>query len=255
VLSYRVQLIVSASDSWCRRSHGRHSNRFIASLATITPSSPENTKLSLSPPLWLVDVHNKLWGKRDLYDQIFRTAKLTKTDFIELQLRLHNHDPERNSESYIAKDVLAIKAEFLRPRSFADITAHFDAGCNGNLAPRLVFDTSDDVTPPMPSDPVDAAAMDVDPDPNSSSHPYIDADAAYLSTGATAIFPCTIRYMDLTLLKLKHFPRAPQLMLLRNEWGNMVDIFNKRREGIRGSAVFTGQPGIGEHCCRFNSYF
>jgi hypothetical protein len=27
----------------------------------------------------------------------------------------------------------------------------------------------------------------------------------------------------------------------------MIDIFNKRKKGIRGSAVFTGQPGIGEH--------
>jgi len=28
----------------------------------------------------------------------------------------------------------------------------------------------------------------------------------------------------------------------------MVDIFNRRQMGIRGGAVFTGQPGIGKTC-------
>ena len=75
----------------------------------------------------------------------------------------------------------------------------------------------------------------------------VDEDATHLSTGDTAIFPCTIRYMDLRVLELTNFStRIPQLMFLRKEWDNMVDIFNRREKGIRGSAVFTGQPGIGE---------
>ena len=41
--------------------------------------------------------------------------------------------------------------------------------------------------------------------------------------------------------------RVLPLMLFRNEWGTMIDLFNEREKGIRGSAVFTGQPGIGEH--------
>jgi len=158
----------------------------------------------------------------------------------------------------VAKDVLAIKAEFLRSKSLSDPTvaaAYFDAKSNGGLAPKLVFDTSADITSPMPSDTADEDAgaamdtdMDIDPNPVSSIEPYINTDAIYLSTGARGVFPCTIRYMDLTGLGLKYPIRIPQLTLLRNEWGNMVDIFNKRREGVRGSAVFTGQPGIGEHC-------
>ena len=90
-------------------------------------------------------------------------------------------------------------------------------------------------------------AMDVEPDQGRS---YIEKDATYLTTGETAIFPCTIRYMDLTILDVTHFTRTPQLMLLRNEWDNMVDIFNKRKRVIEGGAVVTGEPGIGEcyHC-------
>jgi hypothetical protein len=158
----------------------------------------------------------------------------------------------------VAKNVLAIKADFLRFKSLPDTAAaaaYFDTKSNGGLAPKLVFDTSADITPPMPSDTADeddGAAMDtdmdIDPNPISSIEAYINTDAIYLSTGATAVFPCTIRYMDLTCLELNYRVRIPQLTLLRNEWGNMVDIFNGRQKGVLGSAVFTGQPGIGEHC-------
>ena len=34
---------------------------------------------------------------------------------------------------------------------------------------------------------------------------YIEKDAIYLSTEETAIFPLTIRYMDLTALNLTYF--------------------------------------------------
>jgi hypothetical protein len=89
--------------------------------------------------------------------------------------------------------------------------------------------------------------MDIDPDPSSSCSSHIDTDVAHLSNETTAIFPCTIQYMDLTVLKLENSIRVPQLMLFRNEWGSMIDIFNEREKGMRGSAVFAGQPGIGEH--------
>jgi hypothetical protein len=226
---------------------GVNSSRLI--IHQVASSSRKSNLSSLPPPPpWLVELHSKLWGKRDLFDEIFRTVTLTQNDFIELQQQLHSHDPERNSDSSESKDVTTIKAGFLRSKSTADPTAfaHFDATPNGNLAPKLVFDTTCDVTPPIPSE--DTAAID------SSEHvdamnvdlDYIEKDSLYLSTGGTAIFPCTFRFMDLTVLGLTHFIRTPQLMLLRNEWGNMLDIFNKRERGIRGSAVFTGQPGIGK---------
>ena len=78
---------------------------------------------------------------------------------------------------------------------------------------------------------------------------YIDEDATVLSLGPTAIFPCTIRYMDLTCLNLRHFKRVSQVLLIRNEWDAVVDIFNQREIGFRGSAILTGQPGTGKHHC------
>ena len=103
---------------------------------------------------------------------------------------------------------------------------------------KLAFDNSLDITTPMPSD---TEYEDTDIDVES----YINSDAIYFSSGVASIFPCIIRYMDLTTLKLKYQVKKPQLTLLCNEWGNMVDIFNGRKRGVLGSAVFTGQPGIG----------
>ena len=220
----------------------------------MSPFSSAESNLSFSaflPPIWLIELHTKLWGKRQFFDDIFRTATLTKADFIHLQQELHSHNPERNSDDYEVQNVLAIKADFLRSRSSVDSRASsslFDSAHDNLLVPKLVFDTTHDVSPTddidTTSTDVDANAMDVVPDP----HSYIEKDAIYLSTGDTAIFPCTIRYMDLRPLGLTHFTRTPQLMLLRKEWEDMVDLFNKREKGIRGGAIFTGQPGIGE-CC------
>ena len=93
----------------------------------------------------------------------------------------------------------------------------------------------------------DDDAMDIDP-----NHGYAGSHTDHLSMEATAIFPYTIRYVDLTVLSLKNNLRASLLMLFRNERSTMIDIFNKRTnlKGIRGSAVFTGQPGVGKrhHC-------
>jgi len=136
----------------------------------------------------------------------------------------------------VAKDVLANKPDFLRKKS-EPLKTDFGDG----LAPRLVFDA----TQPPSSSVVGSDAVSYDDDGDDAMG--IDPNHGYhLSNEATAIFPYTIRYVDLTVLNLKNDLRVPLLMLFRNEWGSMIDIFNKRTD-IRRSAIFTGQPGIGEH--------
>jgi hypothetical protein len=251
-------------------------------LATITPSSSNTSNLSAVPPSWLVEIHQKLWGRRDLFDQIFRTANLTKTDFIELQAQLHHRNSSRTYKSYVATNVLALKSDFLRYRS-VDTAANFskyDAASNGQLVPKLDVDKSNDLVPitaradvdSVDTDAIGADAVDIQPldigaepdhtddvhtdamdadfgvEPNPNSPTYYDTNAAFLSDGSAAVLPCTIRYMDLTVLKLKHLTRVPHVMLIRDDWEAVVDIFNRRQKGILGSAAITGQPGIGEHC-------
>jgi hypothetical protein len=214
---------------------------------------------------WLIEMHKKLWGRLDLVGEIFRVADLTTEDFIELQRQLHDKDPSRSSESYHAKDVLAIKAKFLRSRSrglsLSDITT-----CAGRL-PQLRGHTNPDDPDASDEDEASASmddnddadtdasdavalmdAMNINADANSDpSCRYIEADAASLSKGSNAIFPCTIQYMDFSFLCLEDTGRYEALMLIRDEWRIMVDIFNERKLGIRGGAIFSGQPGIGEY--------
>ncbi|KAM6495094.1 hypothetical protein JOM56_009717 [Amanita muscaria] len=205
-----------------------------------------------SPPLlnliddtrsWLAVIHSKLWDEHKIFGDIFRTATLTKDDFNELQALLDEQNPERISDTYVAGNVLATKSAFLRVKS-TPLSTDFGSG----LAPRLVFDASSDAV--ANDDAIADDAMDTDPDHCSSD--LVDPHMAHLSNEAKAIFPYTIRYVDLTVLKLKEDLRVPQLILFRNEWGTMIDIFNKSEPGRRGSAVFTGQPGIGKTCLLYS---
>ena len=186
---------------------------------------------------WLAVIHHKLWGEREFFGKIFRTANLTEHHFKELQDLLDKDNPGRTSDLYVAKDVLARKADFLREKS-EPLEIDFGDG----LVPRLVFDaTQSPSSGVVDNDDVADDDNDAVADDDDGSH------TDHLSKEAKAIFPYTIRYVDLTALDLKNLS-VPLLMLFRNEWGTMIDIFNKRthRKGIRGSAVFTGQPGIGK---------
>ena len=88
------------------------------------------------------------------------------------------------------------------------------------------------------------AVGDESDDDSEGDSKYIGHDATVLSD---TIFPCTIRYMDLTCLDLQHFRRVSQVLLIRDEWDEVVDIFNKRDPRIQGSALLTGQPGTGKY--------
>jgi hypothetical protein len=171
------------------------------------------------------------------------------------------------------------------------ITAHFskyDAASDDKLVPTLgpigsagaddtdTVDTDSDgmvieeanVTDTQEANvtnPEEANTMDTDPDlvdtnpPNGRAEPdpspsEYALDAVHLSDGPAAVLPCTIQHMDLTVLKLEHTMRVPGLVLIRDDWREVVDIFNGRRGGSLGAAAFTGQPGIGKnrYCAIFN---
>jgi hypothetical protein len=84
----------------------------------ITPSSSANSNVSQDPlPKWLVEIHQKLWGRRDLVGQIFRKANLDKTDFLALQSQLQILDPSRSSDSHVPMNVFITKSKFLRSKS------------------------------------------------------------------------------------------------------------------------------------------
>ena len=88
----------------------------------------------------------------------------------------------------------------------------------------------------------DDVTSDLD-DPPIPSSDYI-ADAA--NNLPDALFPCKLKYMDLTTLHLQHLRRVPQLMLIRDDWATLTRELEAREPGIFGSLLITGQPGISQ---------
>ena len=124
----------------------------------------------------------------------------------------------------MAEDILATKSAFLRSRSTALLTTNFGNG----LVPRLVFDASQPPSSDVVDDDADADAVAEDAMDIDCSSGYINTRGhmAHLSTNeATAIFPYRWTVLKLQTTDL----RVPQLMLFRNKWGSMIDIFNERK--------------------------
>ena len=89
---------------------------FMTLSSKFTPSSSESSDLN-SLPSSLVEIHRELWGNGDFLGKIFRTAKVGKADFTELQCLLDALNPGRHSDEYVSKDVLATKVVFLQSKS------------------------------------------------------------------------------------------------------------------------------------------
>ena len=183
---------------------------------------------------------------------------LTIDDFTQLQRNLHELNSSRNQKSYVSRNVLEAKTTFLRSRPATDTLT-----TTGSPVPKVVLQPPDGLIPmdvdvsvriqqedSEIEDESDETAVgdEGDEDDEDSegevNDEYIGRDATVLSH---TIFPCTIRYMDLTCLNLQHFNRVSQVLLIRDEWDAVVDIFNERATGIRGSALLTGQPGTGKY--------
>jgi hypothetical protein len=222
---------------------------------------------------WLVELHGKLWGKKHLRDQIFRSVKVTEDDFCELQRQLEMANPDRNGNSYEAHNVLTIKLEFLQklqsmPFSshllppgdeYSELRSSFVSMNTSDPSSRLPASTSADIVnastplanPCSGSDGDDTMDIDdINPDSETGSDlVFLERILADFSNGIP-IFPCTINYMDLSVLDLKNCHRLLPLTLIRDEWKSIldcVDDVHKSDKGLQGSFLITGQPGIGKY--------
>jgi hypothetical protein len=69
-------------------------------------------------------------------------------------------------------------------------------------------------------------------------------------TEISSLFPFKLRYIDLSLIPIKSPPkRSPPLILYREEYDILSRLLEKKSEvasALLGSAIVSGQPGIGE---------
>jgi hypothetical protein len=65
---------------------------------------------------WLEEVRSKVWKRKDLEPVLFRTVKVTRHHYTELQKRLEEQQPDRDSLEYDGREhnVQSVKLDFLR---------------------------------------------------------------------------------------------------------------------------------------------
>jgi hypothetical protein len=81
--------------------------------------------------------------------------------------------------------------------------------------------------------------------PSTSTSPT-DHSIANARVGPATMFPCQLKYMDLSVLKLNCTLRVPSMVQIRDEWRAVSDCLDDHPKGRPGSGIITGQPGVGK---------
>jgi hypothetical protein len=171
-----------------------------------------NTETPNSEDAWLVELHSKLWNKKHLQQELFQTIEITAAHYKELQERLSKQFPNRHSPNYRpVGGVLSVKLDVLRnfkvPHPALGHVAH-------------------------PTDSDDEKNEDENNDIDDELHSF---------------FPATIKFLDLSSLRLRISPlRMPLPLLVRDEYNFLSDMLDKLPRDGSGSAIVSGQPGTGK---------
>ena len=211
-------------DVWPGQPSENHLNVFVSpptgeciicliALAQTLPASQRSGVDNEQGLPWLKEVRSKIWGrKKDLGPKLFRTVKVTRACYAELQMRLKEKHPDRDAPDYDGSkhDVGDVKLNVLR--------------------------SLPDLSPPRrPDDNHNRMENDGDPEASDEDDPDIK-------------FPFIMRYLDLSSLELKtkRSNRLPLPLLIRQEYDYITKLIEKRPQSNMGSVIVSGQPGTGE---------
>jgi hypothetical protein len=204
---------IPISSKWQDMNSHDHSPNFVPVPQDESPFKGGHWANS-STLFWLEEVHSHIWGKKDLTPKLFPTANVTQAHYNELQKRLKEQYPDRDTPNYRGSDhdVRNIKLDVLR-------MANSPQRPNSN------------------EDRVDVESrMDVDePVPNNDG-------------GSTTTFPFTFEYLDLSTLGLSNDGenRLPWPLLIRQEYVHISRMIDATPVNRHNSLIVSGQPGTGE---------
>ena len=221
--------------------------------------------------LWLSELHKKIWNKKNLRPELFRTVKVTLADYDALQKRLEDLHPNRDSPDYDGNEnqigVLSVKLDFLRslpsaieasPAKGKDSSSrhpgHNDDEDSSAIeaSPAKAKDSSS--RHPGHNDDEDSSAIEASPakaKDSSSRHPDNDDEDSEANnkdnTVLKTLFPYTLKFLDLSSLGLKEkMPGRFILPLLyRKEYEDISELIKKKPQNSGGSVLVSGQPGSG----------
>lgn len=161
----------------------------------------------LADYLWLEEFHSKIWGRKELEGELFREVKVTLAHYTELQARLDQQYPGRNLPEY-------------------DGSTHDVRSVKLDVLRSMS----------LPNNNEGASQMDVD-GPEASN---VD------DSGTNWLFPSTLRFLDLTILRLENVPpRLPSPLFIRREYHDISRLIWNQPEN-KDSVVVSGQPGTGD---------
>ncbi|EDR10192.1 uncharacterized protein LACBIDRAFT_293779 [Laccaria bicolor S238N-H82] len=197
-------------------------NEQILQFAIKLPQAPEDSEpplkrarlTSSEVPIWLQELHKKIWNRGDLHQELFRSVTLTLQDYETLQASMTKLYPNRKEKNYQAGiDGLATKLALLRSSNNHPVTDHGPDG----------------VTQPTHHD-----------DDEFEDDDEVDEELR-------SLFPFPLEYLDLSSLHLESPPpRMPQPLLIREDYTVLSRLLDDLPEGGNGSAVISGQPGTGK---------
>lgn len=166
-------------------------------------------------PDWLQELHKKIWNRKDLRQELFRSVTLTLTDYNRLQ------------ES-MTKLYLNVQEEDCWNGTAGVVTARLAALQSSNNC--LVTDHG----PHRIVQPINHN------DDQTEGDDEVDEELG-------SLFPFALEYLDLSSLNLQSPPPCmPMPLLIRKEYHILSKMLNDLPQDGRGSAIITGQPGIGK---------
>lgn len=150
---------------------------------------------------------------------MFRTTTLTFDDFLRLDDSLNELNTSRRSASYESCRVFETKLQHL--------LSSIPTSGNTDETGKDTYEGENSEA----EDEIEGSGEDQDDRYDYKSH-----------------FPIDVKYLDLHSLSLHNRPqRCPSLIYIREEYEVLSRILeHKRKEGLIGSAIVSGQPGIGE---------
>jgi hypothetical protein len=156
-----------------------------------------------------------LFDPIEVLSTLFREVEITRAHYAELQERLKELHPDRDSPNYDGTklDVLNVKLDFLR-------------SLTPGLSPRQ-SDGNDDR---------------VDDDDGSEAGNGDDPEIK-------SLFPSSLSFLDILALKLKNNVPGlllPLPLLYRQDYKDVPEIIEGRPQTSGGSVIVSGQPGTGE---------
>jgi len=206
---------------------------------------------------WFIELHSKIWDRKDLLPDLFRKTCVTRRHYELLQSHLEKWYP--NDGSFSMDDD---SSSSMDDDSSSSMDYDSSSSMDDNSSSLLYFESLADgsysspdsdllvklqilrpTEAPSPASPL----LNTNAHQSDQSHVEDAGDINDVDDELDSLFPTTIQYMDFSSLGLrKQTNRLPMPLLLREEYSIISRRIERLPYNAKGCVVVSGQPGTGE---------